>query len=90
MIFVNGIGISQNDLLVLESHVVFSDSKEKAAACFFIVQCTQSGKGDIQLPIKDVIDRYMISFVYVIIYLFLPMTLVFLSIHKFFLIIHHY
>ncbi|XP_061994676.1 uncharacterized protein LOC133712584 isoform X2 [Rosa rugosa] len=49
-------GISQNDLLVLESHVVFSDSKEKAAACFFIVQCTQSGKGDIQLPIKDVID----------------------------------
>ncbi|KAL6194276.1 hypothetical protein ACLB2K_035360 [Fragaria x ananassa] len=49
--------INQNDLLVLESHVVFSHSKEKAAACFFIVQCTQSGKdGIIQFPIKDVID----------------------------------
>ncbi|KAK9932414.1 hypothetical protein M0R45_019653 [Rubus argutus] len=51
-------GISQTDLLVLESHVVFSDGKEKAAAYFFIVQCTQSGNGDIiQVPIKDVINR---------------------------------
>ena len=58
MIFVNGTDINQNDLLVLESHVVFSHSKEKAAACFFIVQCTQSGKGGIiEFPIKDVIDR---------------------------------
>lgn len=59
MILVNGIGINQTDLLVLESHVVFSVSKEKAAACFFIIQCTKTVSEEIfQIPIQDVIDRY--------------------------------
>ncbi|XP_050373098.1 uncharacterized protein LOC126790794 isoform X2 [Argentina anserina] len=49
--------ISQNDLLFLESHVVYSDSRKKAAALFFIVQCTKSGIRKIEFPIKEVIDR---------------------------------
>ncbi|XP_021817926.1 uncharacterized protein LOC110760053 isoform X3 [Prunus avium] len=50
-------GINQTDLLVLESHVVFSVSKEKAAACFFIIQCTKTVSEEIfQIPIQDVID----------------------------------
>lgn len=59
MILVNGIGINQTDLLVLESHVVFSVSKEKAAVCFFIIQCTKTVSEEIiQIPIQDVIGRY--------------------------------
>ncbi|CAB4294040.1 unnamed protein product [Prunus armeniaca] len=50
-------GINQTDLLVLESHVVFSVSKEKAAVCFFIIQCTKTvSEKIIQIPIQDVID----------------------------------
>ncbi|ONI29293.1 hypothetical protein PRUPE_1G191700 [Prunus persica] len=49
-------GINQTDLLVLESHVVFSVSKEKAAVCFFIIQCTKTVSEEIiQIPIQDVI-----------------------------------
>ena len=80
MIFVNGIGISQSDVLFLESHVVFSDSEKNAAALFYIVQCTKSGMRDIEFPIKDVIDRYTIFIsVNVIMYLFLSITYFFSS-----------
>lgn len=59
MILLNGIGINQTDLLLLERHVVFSVSSKKAAACFFIIQCTKTvSEGIIPVPIKDVIDRY--------------------------------
>nr|XP_027120465.1 uncharacterized protein LOC113737431 [Coffea arabica] len=47
-------GISHSDLMVLERHVVYSLSKEKTAAYFYIMQCTSGG--DIQIPIKDTIE----------------------------------
>ncbi|PON38474.1 hypothetical protein TorRG33x02_344980 [Trema orientale] len=51
-------GITQTDLMTLEDHVVYSLSKEKAAAQFYIMQCTKLVKEDtFQLPIKDLIDR---------------------------------
>ena len=53
-------GINQSDLMVLESHVVYSLSKEKTAARFFIVQCTQPNHEDLDIPVKDVIERLVI------------------------------
>lgn len=50
-------GINQSDLKILESHVVYSLSKEKSAVCFYMIQCTRSGTEDvIQVPIRDVVD----------------------------------
>ncbi|KAL5543132.1 hypothetical protein UlMin_010842 [Ulmus minor] len=50
--------ISQNELVVLENHVVYSLSKEKTAARFYIMQCTQSGyEKVISFPLKDAIQR---------------------------------
>ncbi|XP_057959123.1 uncharacterized protein LOC131151742 isoform X2 [Malania oleifera] len=50
-------GIDQTDLLVLESHIVYSLSKEKTTTRFYIMQCTESINEEvIQIPIKDVID----------------------------------
>ncbi|XP_062173187.1 uncharacterized protein LOC133878610 isoform X3 [Alnus glutinosa] len=50
-------GINQSDLLVLESHAVYSLSKEKISARFYIMRCTQSVNEDvIQVPVKDVIE----------------------------------
>ncbi|GLT58410.1 hypothetical protein SLA2020_313040 [Shorea laevis] len=52
------IGISQNDLTIIESHIVYSMSKEKTATCFYIMQCTQpSFNRVIEMPILDAIDR---------------------------------
>ncbi|XP_011656540.1 uncharacterized protein LOC101206764 isoform X1 [Cucumis sativus] len=48
-------GINQSDLKILESHVVYSLSKEKSAVCFYMIQCTRSATEDvIQVPIRDV------------------------------------
>ncbi|PSR98312.1 Dentin sialoprotein [Actinidia chinensis var. chinensis] len=49
-------GINQSDLVVLESHVVYSLSKEKTAARFYIMQSTRSISEELQVPIKDVIE----------------------------------
>ncbi|XP_059448657.1 uncharacterized protein LOC132179866 isoform X2 [Corylus avellana] len=50
-------GINQSDLLVLESHAVYSLSKEKTTARFYIIRCTQSVNEDvIQVPLKDAIE----------------------------------
>ncbi|GMP78600.1 hypothetical protein CsSME_00034482 [Camellia sinensis var. sinensis] len=49
-------GINQSDLMVLESHIVYSLSKEKTAAHFYIMQSTQSIREDLQVPIKDVLE----------------------------------
>ncbi|KAK6930583.1 hypothetical protein RJ641_004677 [Dillenia turbinata] len=50
-------GISQADLVVLENHVVYSFTKEKTTARFYIMQCTKSiGEDVIQFPIRDVIE----------------------------------
>ena len=59
MIFIHGTDISQNELVVLENHVVYSLSKEKTAARFYIMQCTQSGyEKVISFPLKDAIQRF--------------------------------
>ncbi|KAL3506676.1 hypothetical protein ACH5RR_032058 [Cinchona calisaya] len=47
--------VNQTDVAILESHVVYSLSKEKAAAYFYVMQSTQSTKVDLQVPIIDVI-----------------------------------
>ncbi|XP_042508042.1 uncharacterized protein LOC122084072 isoform X2 [Macadamia integrifolia] len=49
--------IDQTDLMVLESHVVYSITKRKTAAWFYIMQCTKPINEDIiQVPIKDAIN----------------------------------
>ncbi|XP_031094808.1 uncharacterized protein LOC115999150 isoform X2 [Ipomoea triloba] len=48
-------GIKRSELVVLEKHVVYSLSKAKTTACFYIIQCSQSTSQDFQIPIKDVI-----------------------------------
>ncbi|KAM7494436.1 hypothetical protein LguiB_029045 [Lonicera macranthoides] len=49
-------GINQADLMVLETHVVYSLSREKTAARFYIMQGTQSLKKDNQFPLQDLIQ----------------------------------
>ncbi|XP_027191809.1 uncharacterized protein [Cicer arietinum] len=50
-------GINNTDIMLLESHTVYSQSKEKAASRFFIMQCSQSINQEvIQVPLKDVIE----------------------------------
>ena len=58
-----GTGINQSDLVVLESHVVYSLSKEKTAARFYIMQSTRSISEELQVPIKDVIERLVQFFI---------------------------
>ncbi|XP_019165594.1 PREDICTED: uncharacterized protein LOC109161584 isoform X2 [Ipomoea nil] len=48
-------GIRRSDLKVLEKRVVYSLSKAKTTACFYIIQCSQSASQDFQIPIKDAI-----------------------------------
>lgn len=36
------VGIEVSDLVVLEAHVVYSLSKEKSAAQFYVMKCNQS------------------------------------------------
>ncbi|KAK4796793.1 hypothetical protein SAY86_029119 [Trapa natans] len=51
-------GSDLGDLLVLESHVVYSLSKEKSVSCFYIMECSKSPNSKVsQIPAKDVIDR---------------------------------
>lgn len=68
MIFVET-GINKSDLVVLESHVIYSLNKPKAAARLYVMQCTQSINDDIQVPIKDLIERLVHS----------PILLIFLN-----------
>ncbi|WCJ30058.1 hypothetical protein M5689_011642 [Euphorbia peplus] len=50
-------GIKQSSLLVLEKHIVYSTSKEKAATAFYIMQCTEPDTNHvIDHPVRDVID----------------------------------
>lgn len=58
-------GINESDLVVLESHVVYSLSKEKTSVYFYIVQCSQAISEDLQVPIKDVIDRLVVVTIFV-------------------------
>ncbi|CAL5389128.1 unnamed protein product [Camellia sinensis] len=55
-----GISINQSDLMILESHVVYSLSKEKTTAHFYIMQSTQSIREDLQVPIIDVLERFVL------------------------------
>lgn len=51
-------GIDQSDLVVLESHVTYSTSKEKTAAYFYIMQLTKADNSiALQIPIKNTINR---------------------------------
>lgn len=52
------IGINQSELLVLERHTVYSLSKEKTAAYFYIMQSVQLINEESQVPIKDAIERF--------------------------------
>ncbi|XP_009616029.1 uncharacterized protein [Nicotiana tomentosiformis] len=49
-------GINRNDLVVLESHLVYSLDKEKEAARLYLVQFTKSVNEDFMVPIGDVIE----------------------------------
>lgn len=58
-------GINESDLVVLESHVVYSLSKEKTSVYFYIMQCSKSISNDLQVPIKDVIERLVVITIFV-------------------------
>lgn len=48
------------DLLVLESHVLYSLSKEKSVSRFYIMECIKPPNAMVsQIPVKDVIDRFV-------------------------------
>ncbi|XP_059303069.1 uncharacterized protein LOC132055324 [Lycium ferocissimum] len=49
-------GINRSDLVVLESHLVYSLDKEKASAQLYLVQSTKSVNKDFMVPIRDVIE----------------------------------
>lgn len=49
-------GFHQGDLLVLESHTVYSLSREKSTVQFYIVQCNLSIDAELKLPIKDIME----------------------------------
>ncbi|CAH9101333.1 unnamed protein product [Cuscuta europaea] len=51
----NVAGISKRDLVVLETHIVYSLNKPKAAARLYLMQNTQSNNGDTWPHIKDII-----------------------------------
>ncbi|TKY67451.1 hypothetical protein E2542_SST10345 [Spatholobus suberectus] len=49
-------GIDDTDIMLLESDTVYSESKEKAAARFYIMQCSRLIKEEVsQVPLKDLI-----------------------------------
>lgn len=49
-------GINDTDIKVLECDTVYSESKEKAASRFYIMQCSQSTNEEaIQVPLKDLV-----------------------------------
>ncbi|KAI3444436.1 hypothetical protein Pfo_001101 [Paulownia fortunei] len=49
-------GIDSSDLVVLESHVVYSLSKEKSAAQFYMMQCPQSFSINQRVPLKFLVE----------------------------------
>ncbi|XP_061371715.1 uncharacterized protein LOC133314283 [Gastrolobium bilobum] len=50
-------GINNTDIMLLESYTVYSQSKEKEASRFYIMQCSQLIDQEIiQVPLKDVIE----------------------------------
>ncbi|CAH9122379.1 unnamed protein product [Cuscuta epithymum] len=51
----NVAGIGKRDLVVLETHIVYSLNKPKAAARLYLMQNTQSNNGDTWPHIKDII-----------------------------------
>lgn len=56
-------GISSSDLVVLETHILYSLSKEKTAARFYMMQCTQSIGEDKGIPVEDVVRSLQGPFV---------------------------
>ncbi|RAL48333.1 hypothetical protein DM860_005757 [Cuscuta australis] len=48
-------GLKRSDLVVLEKHIVYSLSKAKTTACFYIIQCSKPPKPDFIIPVKDTI-----------------------------------
>jgi hypothetical protein len=62
MIHVCDTGINSIDIMLLESYTVYSHSKEKTASRFYIMKCSQpTTEGFIQVPIKDLIERFVIN-----------------------------
>ncbi|XP_049395470.1 uncharacterized protein LOC125859713 [Solanum stenotomum] len=49
-------GINRSDLVVLESHLVYSLDKEKASARLYLVQSTKLVNEGFMIPIRDIIE----------------------------------
>ncbi|KAL0294658.1 UNVERIFIED_CONTAM: hypothetical protein Sangu_2516700 [Sesamum angustifolium] len=49
-------GIYSSELEVLETHLTYSSSKEKSAACFYMMQCRRSFSINEQVPIKFLVE----------------------------------
>ncbi|GAB2294172.1 hypothetical protein Dimus_028392 [Dionaea muscipula] len=46
-------GFTQTDISILENHITYSLSKENAATCLYIMQCTQPVLDTKMLPLRD-------------------------------------
>lgn len=54
-----GTGLDQKDLIIVGTDVVYSLTREKTVARFYTIQCTQPNMSHvIDIPIKDVVDRF--------------------------------
>lgn len=60
--FTPGAGLKKTELVFLESHVVYSVSKEKTAARFYIVKCAVKFPEKVNItywvPTKEVVERF--------------------------------
>lgn len=54
-------GIEISDLVVLEAHVVYSLSKEKSAAQFYMMKCKQSFNINQQFPLDSLLGRALLQ-----------------------------
>lgn len=63
----NGTGFGSYNLVVLETHVVYSVCNLKSAAHFFIMQCSQSFSIKNQVPLKLLVER-LVHFAIVLLY----------------------
>lgn len=57
IVLLHGTGIDSSDVMVLETHVVYSLSKEKSAAQFYMMQCPQSFNINQRVPLKFLVER---------------------------------
>lgn len=56
-----GTGINNTDIFLLESGTIYSESKEKEASRFYIMQCSKTINEEVfEVPLQDLIKRFVL------------------------------